>query len=201
MMTVTYHVEGGLYVNITNRCSNNCDFCIRHNGAGAYGSNSLWLDREPTREEILAAILEEGPDGFEEIVFCGYGEPTYRLEDMLWVCRALREKTKTPIRLNTNGHASLIHGYDTAPLFEGCFDVLSISLNEATAERYQNVCHSRFGEEAFYGMLDFAERVKDHVPTVYLSVVRQFLSEEALATCREICDARGVTLKVREYIS
>ncbi len=200
MMTITYHVGDGLYVNMTNRCSNHCDFCIRHNGAGAYGSDSLWLEREPTKEEVLAAIRQENPDGFSEIVFCGYGEPTCRLEDMLWVCRALRGITRTPIRLNTNGQSSLIYGYDTTPLYAGCFDTVSISLNEATAEKYQSVCHSRFGEAAYAGILDFASRITAYVPQVYLSVVRQFLSPEDLEICRGICARLGVQLKVREYI-
>ena len=201
MMTVTYRVEHGLYVNITNKCTNNCDFCIRRNGEGAYGSNSLWLEREPTVEEILDAILREDAATYNEIVFCGYGEPTCRLEDLLTVCRRLREVTDKPIRLNTNGHASLIAGRDVAPLFKGCFDAISISLNEATASKYQAICHSHFGEEGFYGMLDFAERVADYVPFVGLSVVRQFLSEEDLAICYKIAEERGVSLKVREYIS
>lgn len=201
MMTVTYRVERGLYVNITNRCTNNCDFCIRHNGAGAYGSDSLWLEREPTVEEILTAIEKEGPNDFEEIVFCGYGEPTCRLDDMLEVCRRLRAITATPIRVNTNGHASLIAGEDVAPRFSGCFDTVSISLNEANAEKYQKICHCRYGEAGFDGMLDFAEQVAKYVPTVCLSVVRQFLSEADLVRCREIARERGVTLKIREYIS
>lgn len=201
MMTVTYHVENGLYVNITNRCTNSCDFCIRNNKDGAYGSDSLWLDREPTEDEIFDAILKEDPNRFKEIVFCGYGEPTCRLDVLLAVCRRLREVTDTPIRLNTNGHASLIAGEDVAPRFKGCFDTVSISLNEATAEKYQAVCHSCFGEDGFYGMLDFAERVADCVPFVMMSVVRQFLSEEDLAVCQKMCAEIGVSLKVREYIA
>ena len=74
MMTVTYRVERGLYVNITNQCTNCCDFCIRNNKDGAYGSDSLWLEREPTEDEIFDAIMAENPNNFEEIVFCGYGE-------------------------------------------------------------------------------------------------------------------------------
>lgn len=201
MMTVTYRVERGLYVNITNKCTNNCEFCIRHNGDGAYGSDSLWLEREPTEDEIFDAIVREDEATYDEIVFCGYGEPTCRLDVLLAVCHRLREVTDKPIRLNTNGHASLIAGRDVAPLFKGCFDVVSISLNEASAEKYQAICHSRFGEEGFYGMLDFAERVADYVPWVGLSVVRQFLSEEDLVLCRKIAEERGVVLKVREYIS
>ena len=70
-MTITYVVENGLYVNMTNRCTNRCDFCIRKNGDGAYGSDSLWLEREPTKEEIWDAIVAANPTAYGEIVFCG----------------------------------------------------------------------------------------------------------------------------------
>ena len=200
-MTITYRVENGLYVNITNQCTNQCDFCIRQNGDGAYGSDSLWLEREPSREEILAAILAEDLDTYSEIVFCGYGEQTCRLDDMLWVCKEIRKYTEKPIRLNTNGQSSLLHGRDTAPEFAGCFDAISISLNESTAKKYDAICHSAFGEDAFYGILDFARKVKAHVPQVVLSVVRQFLSSESLEECKRICEEIGVSIKIREYIS
>ena len=36
-MTITYEVGNSLYLIITKRCSNRCDFCIRQNGDGAYG--------------------------------------------------------------------------------------------------------------------------------------------------------------------
>ena len=80
-MTITYEVDGGLYINITNRCSNRCEFCIRNNGDGAYGSDSLWLVREPTLEEISESVFSRELTKYKEVVFCGYGEPTYRLAD------------------------------------------------------------------------------------------------------------------------
>ncbi len=200
-MTITYTVGNGLYINMTNRCTNRCDFCIRQNGAGAYGSDSLWLEREPTREEVLAAIEAADPTQYSEIVFCGYGEPTCRLDDLLWVCREIRTRWKNPIRINTNGQASLINGRDTAPEFAGLVDTLSISLNECDAEKYDAICHSDFGLDAFRGMLDFAVAVKPYVPEVVLSVVRQFLSPESLAECERICREIDVPIKIREYIA
>ena len=200
-MTITYTVGNGLYINMTNRCTNRCDFCIRQNGAGAYGSDTLWLEREPTREEVLAAIEAADPTQYSEIVFCGYGEPTCRLDDLLWVCREIRTRWKNPIRINTNGQASLINGRDTAPEFAGLVDTLSISLNECDAEKYDAICHSDFGLDAFRGMLDFAVAVKPHVPEVVLSVVRQFLSPESLAECERICREINVPIKIREYIA
>ena len=91
-MTVTYEVETGLYVNVTNRCTNACEFCIRNNGDGAYGSESLWLIREPTKSEILASILSHDLGAYRELVFCGYGEPSFRLAEIAEISRRLKGK-------------------------------------------------------------------------------------------------------------
>ena len=191
-MTIAYRVGDGLYLNITNQCTNSCDFCIRNNGDGAYGSDSLWLEREPSVDEIMDAIRSADPALFSEIVFCGYGEPT---------CRKIRaEFPESKIRLNTNGHASLIAGCDVASHFDGMFDVVSVSLNSSDAKGYQQLCHCVYGEDGFAAMLDFAREVSAHVPTVILSVVGDMLTSEQIAECRRISEEIGVPLRVREYI-
>ncbi len=201
-MTITYKVGSGLYVNITNRCTNSCDFCIRQNGECAYGSDPLWLEREPTIAEITEDIEKNFSCEYSELVFCGYGEPTCRLYDMLEVCKSIKEKLPNiKIRLNTNGQSDLIWNTDTAPLYKGCFDAISISLNSASAYKYQAVCHSVYGEDAYTAMLKFAAEVKKYVPEVAFSVVRGFLSEEDIEACRSIAKKAGVHLRVREYIS
>ena len=90
-MCITYIVEDKLYLNITNKCSNRCEFCIRNNGDGAYGSDSLWLEREPSREEILKSVFSYDLTVFPELVFCGYGEPSYRLDDAVYVAKRVKE--------------------------------------------------------------------------------------------------------------
>ena len=199
-MTITYTYGNSLYVNITNRCSNHCSFCVRTQADGFY-ADSLWLEREPTREEILSDILAKDPTAYDAIVFCGYGEPTERLDDMLFVCREL--KTRFPsvtIRLNTNGQADLIAGRNTAPDFAGAFDIISISLNAATPAGYQAICRSRYGEEAFSALLTFAGNVKNFVPSVIFSVVRGTIPDDELTNCQAIADACGVPLRIRDYI-
>ena len=199
-MTITYEVDGALYINVTNRCTNNCEFCIRKNGDGAYGSDSLWLVREPTDEEILDSVFSRDLTAYREIVFCGYGEPSIRLDVIRSVALKIKEKCALPVRINTNGHSSLFHGYDTAPAFGGAFDCVSISLNTPSPERYSEICHP-VKSGSFEAMLDFAREVKKYVPSVLLSVVRDFLTLEELDECRAIADSLGVTLKVRDYIS
>lgn len=199
-MTVTYIVDGALYINVTNRCTNSCEFCIRKNGDGAYGSDSLWLLREPTEEEILDSVFSHNLDDFSEIVFCGYGEPTIRLDTIRSVALKIKEKYPIKVRLNTNGHSSLYHGYDTAPLYEGAFDAISISLNTPSSERYDEICRPH-QPGSFDAMLRFAGDIKKYVPTVMLSVVKDFLTADELTECHRIADSLGVYLKVRDYIS
>lgn len=201
-MTVTYIVDGGLYINITNRCTNRCDFCIRNNGDGAYGSESLWLEREPTEREILDSVFSHKLEDFSEIVFCGYGEPAMRLE--VARCVAMKIKESYPnmrIRINTNGQSDLILGCDSAPLYKDVFDEVSISLNASRAERYQKICHSIYGEPAFEAILKFAKNVSAYVPSVKFSVVRESLTEAEIEECIRISKECNVRLRIRDLIT
>lgn len=200
-MCITYVVDGSLYVNLTNKCSNRCDFCIRNNGDGAYGSDSLWLEREPTLEEALNSVFSHNLEEYPELIFCGYGEPTYRLEDAVKIAKAVKEKhPKMQIRINTNGHSDLILGKDTTEMYKDAFDVVSISLNTPSPARYQEICHSIYGEKSHKALISFAKRVKAYVPKVILSVVRETLTAEEIEQCRTIAEAAGVTLRIRDYI-
>jgi len=200
-MTIVYPVKDGLYVNLTNRCPCACEFCIRKNGKGAYGSDSLWLEREPTADEAVAAI-ESAVQPYSELVFCGYGEPTERLDVLLEVARRTKAAHPAlPIRVNTNGLADLIAGEPTAAKFKGLVDTVSISLNAATAEEYVALCHPKFGLAAYEAMLKFAGEVKDYVPSVMMTVVEtDALTPEKRAACEAICAKVGVPLRVRKYV-
>ena len=105
------------------------------------------------------------------------------------------------IRINTNGHSDLILGKDTAPMYEGAFDVVSISLNTPSPARYQEICHSIFGEQSHAALIDFAKRVKAYVPKVILSVVKETLTEGEIEQCKSIAASAGVTLRIRDYIA
>ena len=197
-MIITYETGSGLYVNLTNRCSNACDFCVRSYGNTIYGN--LWLDREPTVEEIKESIFARDLSAYTEIVFCGYGEPTERLADICEICREIRKRSDISIRINTNGHSDLINGRDTARDFEGLFDVVSISLNTPSSKRYDEICRPHY-DGSHAAMLEFTKEVKKHVPSVILSVVKDFLTPDELDECRAIADSLGVYLKIRDYIS
>ena len=193
---VFYEYGSGLYANITNRCPCRCDFCIRGMTDGLGTADSLWLKREPSAEEILLMLKEWNLSRYEELVFCGYGEPTERLDDLLSISRWVKENTGLRIRINTNGLADLIHEEETAPMLEGLVDVVSVSLNQCTAEKYDRLCHPRFGEKAFPAILHYTRDVQQYVPDVIMSVVN-VIPEEDIASCRRIAAELGVPLRVR----
>lgn len=201
MMTVTYAVKNGIYVNMTNRCPCACTFCLRKNSEGVYGSDSLWLDREPTVEEVCRSLDGWNLEDYEEVVFCGYGEPTERLDDLLSVASYIRTKSNIKIRINTNGLSDLIHGERTAPKLKGLIDVVSVSLNATDREEYLNVVRPKFGIESYDAMLRFTKDCTLYVPEVMMTVVDVVTSKEEQERCREICASIGATLRVRPYES
>ena len=199
MMTITYPVNKGLYINMTNRCPCNCTFCLRHNAEGVFGSDSLWLDREPTVQEVCNSVDTWDVTQFDEVVFCGYGEPTERLEDLLLVAKYIKAKGDIKIRINTNGLADLIWQKQTAPSLKDLIDTVSISLNTPNQEDYLKVVRPKFGSGSYDAMLRFAKDCTAYVPNVVMTVVDVVTSKEEQEQCRKICENIGARLRVRPF--
>ena len=199
MMTITYPVKTGIYVNMTNRCPCACTFCLRHNGEGVYGSDSLWLDREPTVKEVCDSIDTWDLSKYNEIVFCGYGEPTERLYDLLEVAKYIKSKSDIKIRINTNGLADLIWNEKTALKLEGLIDTVSVSLNATNKEEYLKVVRPKFGIDSYDAMLNFTKDCSKYVPNVVMTVVDVVTSKEEQEICGKICESVGAILRVRPY--
>lgn len=193
-MTIAYSMGNKLYLNLTNQCSNDCEFCVRR-GSEGIGGHKLWLDREPEYDEVIQAIGD--PRQYEEVVFVGFGEPLYRLELVKQVAAWLKER-EMKVRVDTNGQANLIYGRDVTPELAGLVDMISISLNATTAEEYDRLCHSIYGVEAYEAMLTFAKEAKKYIPRVILSIVDY--GGVDIEKARQITDAIGVELRVREFI-
>ncbi len=197
MSTIVYRIDNKLYVNLTNRCSNRCVFCVR-NIKKEYENYSLWLDKEPTEEAIITE-LEKALDGtIEEVVFCGYGEPLYRLDVVVKVAQFLKAKGLMT-RMNTNGQASLIVGDGVAMRLAGLIDTVNVSLNATSPAKYQEICQSKFGEDAFAALLNFADDLSSVGIRVVFSVVST-LAEAEIALARDIAKEHGAELRVRTYI-
>ncbi len=201
-MTITYPVKQGIYVNMTNRCPCACTFCLRQNAPGVYGSDPLWLEREPTVQEVCDSIDKWDLSQYKEIVFCGYGEPTERLPDLLEVARYIKSKSSIPLRINTNGLADLIWQKETAPMLAGLIDSVSVSLNAMDAEEYLRLTRSKFGIGSYDAMLRFTRDCTRYVPNVMMTVVGEpVTTPEEQETCRKICESVGAVLRVRPYES
>lgn len=197
MADILYTYKNQVYANITNRCDCSCTFCIRSHKDSIGEADNLWHKSEPTLEEIKAAMDAFDFEGYEELVFCGYGEPTCALENLLASAAYAKEKYGVKIRLNTNGLANLYHKRNVVPELARVIDSVSISLNAPTAEKYQEVTRPQF-ENAFPAMLEFASLAKDAFTHTQLSIV-DVLPPEEIAQCQRIADERGIYLRIRKF--
>lgn len=192
-----YEFEGNLYINLTNQCCNDCGFCLRNSGDGVKNNDTLWLEKEPSAEQVIDAI-KHADFKYWEAVFCGYGESTYKMEELVAVAGYLKSTGKKT-RLNTNGLGSAINGYNIVPQLKDRIDIVSISLNEADNIKYDKICRSVFGLDAYKYILDFAkECVANNIKTV-LTVV-DVISKEDIQTCAETAASIGAEFRVRRYV-
>lgn len=194
MNNYVYTIGNKIYINLTNRCSNNCDFCIRQ-GRQGMNDTKLWIDVEPTADEVIAQLPLNLDDYDDEVVFCGFGEPTYNLEALEEVASYLHCIDKTT-RINTNGQANLIHNGDVSEIVVDSCDVINVSLNECTAEKYQQHCKSVFGAKAFDALLDFANKCKKRGGNVVFSVVDS-IGEKDVAECQKLANKLHIPLRIR----
>ena len=198
-MTILYKVHNNLYVNLTNRCTCSCTFCLRNEKETVGESSTLWLEHEPSVEEVKKEFEKFNMDEYNEVVFCGCGEPTERIDDLIEIAKFVKEKYHKKIRINTNGQGSLSNGKDIAPMMKGVIDIVSVSLNTPNEKRYNEIVRSRFGDQAYQAMLSFVKEVKKYVPEVVLSTVSTTITKEEEEECRKICEDLGVTYRIRPF--
>ena len=200
--TYLYALDGNLYVNLTNKCSNGCDFCVRNERESYYG-HYLWLQHgDPTAEKVMA-VVTGGQAGsmsqYKEAVFCGFGEPTYKMSEMLQLCDFFHARgLKT--RLNTNGQGNLINKRDITPDLKDKIDLVNSSLNASCAEKYQPMCRSQFGESAFAAIIEFAKSCRKNGVNCRFSIV-DCIGEEEIEACKRLAESAHVPLYIRKYIT
>lgn len=197
MADILYTYKNQVYANITNRCDCSCTFCVRSMKDSVGDSETLWHKTEPTLEEIKKAIDDFDFTGYGELVFCGYGEPTCALDNLLASAAYVKENYSLSIRLNTNGLGNLYHGRNIVPELARVIDSVSISLNAPTAEKYQAVTRPQF-ENAYPALLEFAALANASFAHTQLTIV-DILPADEIAACQKIADDRGIHLKIRKY--
>lgn len=197
-MNICYVLENSLYINLTNRCTNQCTFCVRDKDCGI-GDVNLWLDHEPTIDEVIEDVKKFNPTKYKEVVFCGYGEPTLRIDVILAVAEFIKGNYNSRIRINTNGHVNLVYKRDVTKDLVGLIDKVSISLNAKNAKEYQEICKCAYGEAGFDALIDFAKCAKLNGIEVVLSIV-DVLPKDDIEACKNIADSIGVKLRIRSLI-
>jgi len=190
---IVYEIRNSLYLNITNRCTNNCNFCIRSRTNFVKGHN-LALDKEPAVEEILKAIGD--PSGYKEVVFCGYGEPTMRLDIVKAVAKELKARG-AKVRLVTNGHGDLINSRPIAGELSGLIDRISVSLNAETEEKYNRICAPKFGAKSFGRVIEFIKDCAAH--NIDTEVTCLDLEGVDTRKCEELAKSAGARFRLRRY--
>lgn len=198
MGNIIYDYCGNVYLNITNQCPCSCTFCVRTKKDAVGNAASLWLKEEPSVEEIQAAIDAYDLSETGEVIFCGYGEPVVRLDVLIAVSHYIRENYHLPVRVNTNGLGNLIHGRRIEKELCDAVDSISVSLNMPDAKSYQEVVRSKYGEQSFDAMLEFAVECKKYLEHVRFSVV-DVIGEENVEKSKALAERLGVPLRVRVY--
>ena len=198
MADILYTYKENVYVNLTNKCDCSCKFCIRSHQDKVGDADTLWHKEEPSLEDVITAIDAFHFDGYKGLVYCGYGEPTCALENLLKSAQYAKKKYGLKIRVNTNGLANLYYGRNIVPELAKTVDCVSISLSAPDKEKYMDVTRPNF-ENAFEGMLEFAEECKKYVPEVKFTVV-DVLSEEEIQKSKELAENIGIDLRIRRFV-
>ena len=192
---IVYQIRDSLYVNPTLRCTADCVFCARLIDPVVKGHNlGLAVEDEPTAKQAIQLIGD--PTRYSEVVFCGYGEPTLRLDFIKEVSRWLKSKG-AKVRLNTDGHGNLIYDRNIVPELVGIIDEVSLSINAHTAEQYQKIMRTEYGERSFEATLDFVRKcVASGIKTVLTIVDIPGINIEE---CTKLARGLGAEFRVRKY--
>ena len=196
MSSIVYKYGKSLYINMTNRCTNTCTFCIKHNWAGKFQGSNLNLKKEPTAQEVIKAI--KNPKKYDEIVFCGYGEPLLRLDDLKIIAAWIKSKG-VKVRVNTSGQANLVYKRDVTQELKGLVDSISISLNATNPKNYQKLHNSAFGLAAYKAVLDFAKNSKKSIKDVTLTCIT--MPGIDTTKCSRIAKRLGVKFRLRAFLA
>lgn len=200
---LVYLLEGKIYINLTNKCTNECLFCIRTLKDDVCGTN-LWLKNDNVTAEEVIKQLKVLKQNEKEIVFCGYGEPTLKLEILKEVAKFIKENyNNVKIRLNTNGHANFIYKRNIIPELTGLIDEMSVSLNAQTEDLYKELSKPNLVcENVLDEIKDFIKKSVEAGISTTVSVVSGYKNYNVdLEQCEKIAQDLGAKFRVREWLN
>ena len=196
---LVYELDKKIYINLTNRCTNECIFCLRQDKDDVCGQE-LWLDSEDfTSEDVIEQLKKFSLSS--EVIFCGYGEPMLKFEVLRQVAKYIKETyPEIKIRVNTNGHANFIYKKNVVPELVGWVDEFSVSLNASNSEEYDELSQPKF-ENAYEEVKKFIKCSADAGIETVASIVDGYKGRRLdVEKCREIAESLGAKLRVREWI-
>ena len=199
-MEILYKVHNNLYVNLTNKCPYACTFCLRKTMDRMGESGRLWLEREPSAQEVIDEFKKFNMDEYDEVVFCGFGEPTESFDVLKEVAAFVKKTYNKPIRINTNGAGNLINNRDIVPEMKGLIDTVSVSLNNPDKDEYEALVCSKFKGKSYDAMISFAKECAKELPHVVMTTVDTTITKEE-EQCRKICEEIGATYRIRPFES
>lgn len=205
---LVYLLDGKIYINLTNRCTNDCIFCLRKDKDDVVGQ-TLWLDNEnSTAKDVIEQfelkkneLINVHHSPFTEVIFCGYGEPMLKFDVLKQVAEYIKKQyPETKIRVNTNGHANYVYKKNIVPECKGLIDEFSVSLNGATKEEYNELSQPKF-DQAYEEVKKFIKACSDENISVVASIVEGYKGKHLdLNKCEEIANELGAKFRVREWI-
>ncbi len=192
MSQISYQIEDRLYLNITDRCTLGCSFCPKNNGTTQLHEYDLSLDHRPSAAEVIASIGDLS--AYAEFVFCGYGEPTLRLKELLEVAKYIKEHGGK-VRVNTDGLANLVNKRNVLPELGQYVDSLSVSLNAQSEDVYNRHCLPTV-TGSYQAMLDFLRQAPQYIPNVTATAL-EGLDGVDIEACAQIAANYGVGFRKR----
>ncbi len=202
---LVYELDGKIYINLTNKCTNDCIFCLRKDKDDVKGQQ-LWLDNEnSTADDVVAQyekiLLSNPQNDNSEVIFCGYGEPLLKLDVLKKVAKYIKQNyPKTKIRINTNGHANYVYKRNIIPELKGLIDTISVSLNGESSEEYNKLSQPVF-ENAYDEVKKFIKSCSENGFETVASVVEGYKGRHLnLEKCEKIATELGAKFRVREWI-
>ena len=188
---LVYELDGKIYINLTNKCTNDCIFCLRNDKDDVCGQQ-LWLDDEnSTAEDVIEQLKKFKLSS--EIIFCGYGEPLLKFEVLKEVAQYIKNNyPQIKIRVNTNGHANYVYKRNIVPELKGLVDEFSVSLNGESSQEYN---------ELYEEVKKFIKACSDEGIDVVASVVEGYKGRHInLEKCEKTAAGLGAKFRVREWI-
>ena len=198
---LVYILDGKIYINLTNMCTNDCIFCLRRDKDDVCGQD-MWLKSEKITSEDVIEQLNKYEDKIAKgITFCGYGEPTMKFEVLKQVAEYVKHNyPDTFIKVNTNGHGNVINKKDILPELKGLVDEFSISLNAQNSDLYKELSQPKI-DNAYESMKDFAKKAYENGFKTTLSVVSGYKDYDVdLALCEKIAKDLHASFRNREWI-